>query len=151
MTSTGKAFISGALQARLDKLPHINRAGMKVVENFAIFIDTHRDQPHVGTFGDDIHRGFCRPTKVDYVIGEDSLLNQETGEKLQRHDKHMYVDEDWFAGFLIEWMMSHEGKSPLDNDGMMPTSHLRDPRAKVYQLKSFRQMAMELYNRTVRP
>lgn len=141
-----KAFISKALQERIDDLPATRRGTSRVIENFAVFIDTHRDQPHVGTFHGDIHRGECRPTVVEYVIGEDALVDAETGQMLQRHDKHMFVEQDWYTSFLVDKLIE-TGSSPVNLEGMMATSHLRDPRSKTYFLRSFRQMVMYHYNR----
>jgi hypothetical protein len=141
VTTTGKAWIHPAVQRRINELPKVKRNGLEIVENFGIFVDTHRDQPHVGVFYDDIHRGQCRPVKVDYVIGDDLLIDQATGMSLQRHDKHMFLEEDWFSSFIVNWLMEN-GSSPLDAEGCMPTSHLRDARAKKYLLRSFRQMVV---------
>lgn len=141
MTSTGKMFISPAIARRIAELKKTKRNGLEIVENFGVFIDTHRDQPHVGVFYDDIHRGQCRPVQVDYVVGDDLLIDQETGQTLQRHDKHMFVEPEWYATFLINWLMEN-GKDPRDSNGCMPTSHFRDARAGKYLLKSFRQMVV---------
>jgi uncharacterized protein (UPF0335 family) len=124
---------------RIVKLRKADRAGVHVLENLAQFIDTHRDQPHVGVFFDDIHRGQCRPTPVDYLIEDDMLVNRETGEILRRHDKHMFVTNAYYSQFLIDTLMA-TGADPRDGNGCMPTSHFRDARAKVYELKSFREI-----------
>lgn len=145
-----RAYIPVSIQLRINDLKAGVQVknGVKVVKDFAIFIDTHRDQPHIGSFGKDIHRGYCRPTKVDYVVWDpasgsgDLLFNPETGVVLARHDKHLFVTEDWFANFLVEKLVRGE-PDPRDGDGVMATSHLRDARAKVYQLKSFRQIVMD--------
>jgi hypothetical protein len=101
---------------------------MRVIENFAQFIDTHRDQPHVGAFYDDIHRGQCRPTPVDYVLEDDVLINRETGEVLRRHDKHMFVTNEYYAQFLLDCLMT-KGADPRDGSGCMPTSVTPAPRS----------------------
>ncbi len=119
-----------------------------VIADFALFVDTHRDQPHVGSFHEDIHRGQSRPTKVDYDPNNDTLIEQSTGKMLQRHDKHMYIEESWFGEFLVNRMLNGES-DPRDSDGVMATSHLRDARAKVYLLKSFRQIVVERHNEAV--
>lgn len=141
-----KAFIPAAIERRLKDIPKVKTGSLEIIEGFGIFIDTHRDQPHVGMFHEDIHRGQCRPTKVDYIVGEDMLVNNETGVSLQRHDKHMFVEEDWYQEWLMNWVAEH-GTLPIDAEGVMPTSHFRDPRAKTYLLKSFRQMVVARYNR----
>lgn len=138
--TTGKAGIDRITQERLDNLEADEQNGLRYLRDFAVFIDTHRDQPHVGVFYDDIHRGQCRPTKVDYVIGEDLLLNQETGGSLQRHEKHLFVTNEYFAGFLVQYMLDNNGNDPRDGNGCLPTSHFRDARAKRYELKSFREI-----------
>ncbi len=146
--------IAASLAARINtiathSLEYTDSSGVKftlngLIPDFGLFIDTHRDQPHVGSFHDDIHRGFSRPTRVDYSPGLDMLIEQNTGQSLARKDKHMFVTDEWFASFLLERMMS--GLSdPRDGDGMLATSHLRDARAKVYHLKSFRQIVMDRY------
>lgn len=124
-----------------------------VVENFAIFIDTHRDQPHVGTFEDDIHRGMCKPTLVHYLppsatpgdLGR--IYRAEDGKGLDVHEKHRFVELDWWTGFLTDYIMAN-GASPVsttgDQKGQMPTSHLRNARTKVYKLKSLRQIVRTL-------
>ncbi len=141
MTHPGplKARIPTTIQRRLEKLPYVERNGLKIVEGFGIFIDTHRDQPHVGTFKDDIHRGMCAPILVDYVIDDDYLRNPENGKLLQRHDKHLFITPDAWSAFLVEWLMT-TGQDPRDGSGSLPTSHFRDARKGIYLLKSFRQM-----------
>jgi hypothetical protein len=124
---------------RLAVMPATDQNGLRVLKNFAVFIDTHRDQPHVGAFYDDIHRGQCRPTMVDYIIGDDMLVNQETGQTLYRHDKHMFITSDYYAEFLTNYIMAN-GTDPRDGAGCLATSHFRDARAKVYELKSFREV-----------
>lgn len=139
-----------SIQVRLSELKKdvATKGGVKIVKDFAIFIDTHRDQPHIGTFFEDIHRGMCRPTKVDYIpydpatAAGDLLVNQENGRTLRRHEKHMFVTEEWFSNFLVQKLVAGE-QDPRDGDGVMATSHLRDARAKVYQLKSFRQIVVD--------
>jgi len=142
------AFIPDAIKRRLIQIPTETRGGLKVIPNFAVFFDTHRDQPHVGTFGEDIHRGECKPTPVDYVVGEDLLVEPESGRTLQRHDKHMFLEVDWYSGWLMDYLMEHDGKMPTDGDGAMVSTHFRDPREKRYLLRSFRQMVMYHYNNT---
>ena len=138
-TTTQPALIDSITKRRLDKLPSIEKNGIRILEEFGVFIDTHRDQPHVGVFFDDIHRGACRPTPVDYGIDDDWLINRETGEILPRHDKHMFVTNEFFATFLLDQLMVN-GADPRDGNGCLPTSHFRDARAKVYELKSFREL-----------
>ena len=137
--SPGKANIDAITQARLNTLTASEKNGLRIIEDFGVFIDTHRDQPHVGAFYDDIHRGQCRPTKVDYIVGDDLLLNQETGGTLARHDKHRFVTNEYFAQFLVDYLMAN-GTDPRDGAGCLATSHFRDARAKVYELKSFREV-----------
>lgn len=133
------AHIATALKKRMEKLPSVDRNGIVLVEEFGIFMDTHRDQPHVGTFNDDIHRGFVVPTPVDYVITDDLLRHRETGKLLMRHDKHLFITPETWAEFMLGWIMRN-GEDPRGGDGSLPTSHFRDARAKRYLLKSFRQM-----------
>lgn len=139
--------ISGALAARIKEIATVHRKypnSMEgdVIPDFALFVDTHRDQPHVGTFHNDIHRGFSRPVWVDYEPLTDYLVEQVTGIELPRHDKHMFVTDEWMSGWLLERMMNGE-PDPRDGDGILATSHLRDARAKIYHLKSFRQIVMD--------
>ena len=145
--------IPAALAARIQKLPVIRKkyppakgrvASRVVIERFALFVDTHRDQPHIGTFHPDIHRGQSRPTLVDYQPDGDLIINAETGDPLERHPKHMFITEEWFGNYLVEKMMEGE-PDPRDGDGIMATSHLRDSRAKVYLVKTFRQIVVERY------
>lgn len=145
--------IAASLAARIKfiakhEVPYIGVGGgspkMEVIPDFGLFIDTHRDQPHVGSFHNDIHRGFSRPTRVDYEPVMDLLVEQFTGSVLPRQDKHMFVTDEWFAQFLLERLMNGES-DPRDADGILATSHLRDARAKVYHLKSFRQIVMDRY------
>jgi hypothetical protein len=134
------------LQKLLSDLKPQPYRGTDVVPDFGVFIDTHRDQPHIGTFHEDIHRGSCRPVMVHLQV-EDAevdpvklyLVEPTTGKALPIHEKHMFVTPEFWAEFLMTFIMEH-GQPPLDSEGVMITSHLRDPRAKVYKLKSFRQM-----------
>jgi len=137
--SPNKNVIDRITADRLAVMPHSEKNGLSILEDFGIFIDTHRDQPHVGAFYDDIHRGQCRPVAVDYVIGDDMLINRETGELLNRHDKHMFVTGAYYAEFITNYLMIN-GTDPRDGAGCMPTSHFRDARAKTYELKSFREL-----------
>jgi len=140
MTHTAaRAHIPRALQARIDKIPSTYTNGVRIIKNFGMFIDTHRDQPHVGGFAEDIHRGACLPTMVDYVAVDDYLRDSQTGRLIERHDKHMFITPDEWGTFLVRYMMEN-GSDPRAGDGSLPTSHFRDPRNKIYLLKSFRQM-----------
>lgn len=127
------------------KLPLKLVDGDLIVEDFGYFIDTHRDMPHIGMFEDDLHRGLCKPTKVHYVPASASsghpgwLQRASDGKRLELHPKHQFVTEEWFRKFLIDRVMT-AGTTPLDKNGEMPTSLLRDPRRKLYELRSFRQM-----------
>lgn len=146
MVAPQKAHIPAAIERRIKDISTEKVGSLKVIKDFGIFIDTHRDQPHVGSFHEDIHRGQCRPTPVDYVVGEDLLLEPESGQTLQRHDKHLFVETEWYQNWLMDWLTAN-GSLPTDGEGVMPTSHFRDPRAKTYLLKSFRQMVVARYNR----
>lgn len=139
MSAPQKAHIPATLQKRIDKLPARETNGIEIIEGFGVFIDTHRDQPHVGSFAEDIHRGMCLPTLVDYVRNDDYLRHPQTGMLLQRHDKHLFIEPEAWGQFLIEWMMTN-GSDPRDGEGSLPTSHFRDSRKKLYLLRSFRQM-----------
>lgn len=141
-----KANVPMAIVRRLDKMPATERNGLRILEEFGVFIDTHRDQPHVGGFAEDIHRGQCVPTPIDYMIGDDILINRETGILLQRHDKHLFITNDEWSNFLVTSLME-SGVDPRSGDGSLPTSHFRDARHKIYLLKSFRQMVMNRYLR----
>lgn len=124
---------------------------LHVVPQFAVFIDTHRDQPHVPTFEADIHRGWCKPTVVDYAPPPDSApaaamghLIRADGRVIEVDPKHRFVETDWWVNWLTEYVIEH-GTSPVQGPtgefaGQMPTSHLRDSHNKVYQLKSLRQI-----------
>ena len=120
----------------------------EVVKDFAIFVDTHRDQPHVGTFEDDVHRGTCKPTLVHLATVKDNagnpsyfLVRNEDGKSLKLHEKHKFITVDWWKGFLLDFYGEH-GKLPVNQEGFMATSHLRDARAGRYKLKSFRQIVV---------
>lgn len=126
--------------------------GELLVQDFGYFIDTHRDMPHIGMFEDDLHRGMCKPTKVHYMPSPLSsghpgwIVRASDGKKLELHPKHQFVTEDWFKSFLVQRVVQ-AGSTPLDGNGEMPTSLLRDPRNKVYHLMSFRQMVMHHFNK----
>jgi hypothetical protein len=137
--------ITGALWDRIWDLVNEEKNGLHYIREFGLFIDTHRDQPHVGCFEDDIHRGMCKPTNVDYILDSDEYYEPVSGKVLQRHAKHQFVDPQWLADYEVTAMMS--GKDVRDQQGFMPTSHLRDARAKKYHLWSFRQVVMSHYNK----
>lgn len=139
MSAPTKAHIPATLQKRIDALPAKETNGIEIVEWFGVFIDTHRDQPHIGGFHEDIHRGTCLPTLVDYVRNDDYLREPKTGMLLQRHDKHLFIEPEAWGQFLVNWMMAN-GDDPRDGSGSLPTSHFRDSRKKLYLLRSFRQM-----------
>lgn len=136
-----KAVIPAAVQRRIDQLPYVEKHGLKIVENFGIFIDTHRDQPHIQGFHADIHRGQCVPILVDYIIGDDYLRDPVVGDIILRHDKHLFITEEEWGQFLLNYLMEN-GTDPRDGSGALATSHFRDARKKVYLLKSFRQMVI---------
>ena len=124
---------------------------VEVVKDFAIFIDTHRDQPHVGMFEVDIHRGTCKPTLVHlrppakgYTTewNDWALIRASDGLVLPLHSKHKFVDKTWFMSWVSEYVMEN-GEAPIDDKGFMLTTKLRDARASVYKLRSFRQMVVE--------
>lgn len=134
------------LQKLLSGLAPATYRGTQVVPDFGVFIDTHRDQPHIGSFFEDIHRGSCRPTLVHLQVDDATtnpaklfIVEPGSGKLLPLHEKHLFVTPAFWGEFLVAFMMEH-GQPPLDAEGIMVTSHLRDPRAKVYKLKSFRQM-----------
>jgi len=133
------ARMPGSVARALRRLPTVNTTGIPVVKDFGIFIDTHRDQPHVGSFSADIHRGTCVPTMVDYDIADDALIHPETGVLLARHDKHMFITPDAWSDFLVKALIE-TGVDPRGGDGSLPTSHFRDARKGIYLLRSFRQM-----------
>jgi hypothetical protein len=123
---------------------------IEVVPNFAVFIDTHRDQPHVPTFEDDIHRGMSRPTLVHYAPPRTTdpddlgaLIRVEDNRMIDVDPKHRFVETEWWQQFVMDYLMEH-GEPPVPTSGpekgQLPTSHLRDARAKVYHLKSLRQI-----------
>lgn len=133
------ASIPQSVRRALLRLPSVSLYGVTMVKDFGIFIDTHRDQPHVGSFSADIHRGTCVPIMVNYNLDDDALQNQETSEWLQRHDKHMFITPEAWSEFLVKSLME-TGVDPRSGDGSLPTSHFRDARKGIYLLKSFRQM-----------
>lgn len=140
MTHIGSATIPKALQKRIDKLPGlVEKNGLRLLPEFGMFIDTHRDQPHVGSFADDIHRGACLPTLVDYVVNDDLLRNPNTGKLLVRHEKHQFITAEAWGEFLLKALIEN-GADPRAGDGTLPTSHFRDARKGIYVLRSFRQM-----------
>jgi hypothetical protein len=146
----------------------VNGDTHEAVKNFAILIDTHRDQPHVGMFAEDIHRGECKPTLVHLLgpaaigrlaatgrlgsgptipAGRGShpdwwLWHATTGQTMALHDKHRFVSVNWWTNYLANYIAEY-GLLPIDDKGFMPTKYLRDPRAKRYQLRSFRQIVVE--------
>ena len=131
---------------------------LPAVKEFAIFIDTHRDQPHIGSFDDDVHRGTCKPTLVHLlgpsaaystagnnhkgVIPDWYIWNANTGAKLPLHDKHKFVSVSWWQNYLANYIAEY-GQLPTDDKGFMPTKYLRDARAQNYKLRSFRQIVVE--------
>lgn len=130
---------------------YVGGVEVRVVKDFAIFIDTHRDQPHVGMFEEDIHRGTCKPTLVHLrppasgVTTEWhdwALIRAEDGAVLPLHSKHKFVDKHWFNRWVMDYVLEH-GEAPVGERGFMFTTKLRDARAGVYKLRSFRQMVVE--------
>lgn len=134
-----RPHISRPLAARLNLLPLQVTTWGEGIAGFGVFIDTHRDQPHVGTFTDDIHRGDCRPMLIDYDPLEDDLVDPATGQRMHRHQKHLFITPEFWQQFLLNSLME-TGADPRRGDGTLPTSHFRDARKGLYQLRSFRQM-----------
>jgi len=118
--------------------------GNGVIEDFGLFLDTHRDLPHIGTFHYDLHRGQCRPIMVNYDVTTMHLIEPVSGDEIELHPKHMFLDPEWFGSFLLQSLMAGNG-DPRDKDGIMPTKLLRDSRSRVYHLWTFRQAAMSQY------
>lgn len=124
---------------------------LEVVPQFAVFIDTHRDQPHVPTFESDIHRGWCKPTMVDYAPPPATAPADNMGHMIRADgriiavdEKHRFVEVDWWTDYVTTFVIEN-GTSPLQGAGgefagQMATSHLRDSHKKVYRLKSLRQI-----------
>jgi hypothetical protein len=140
------------LFSKLKHDPMVTPTGaLSIVRDFAVFIDTHRDQPHVGTFHGDIHRGECRPTTVHARMTTDikdagqrviQLIHPESAVILPLHSKHLFVSAEWYETWFVNWIMEH-GTGPLDDEGKMVTTHFRDPREKRYVLKTFGNMVRE--------
>lgn len=131
-----------SMYRRLNQIP-VNGNG--IIEDFGLFLDTHRDLPHIGTFHPDLHRGQCRPIMVNYDVPNATLIEPTTGQAIVLHQKHMFLSPEWFSNLLLQRMMAGEG-DPRDGDGIMPTKLLRDSRARVYHLWTFRQAAMAQWN-----
>lgn len=123
---------------------------LQVVPQFAVFIDTHRDQPHVPTFEADIHRGWCKPTVVDYAPPPEAApadhmghMIRADGRVIEVDQKHRFVELDWWTDYVTQYVIEN-GQAPIQGPGefagQMPTSHLRDSHKKVYKLKSLRQV-----------
>lgn len=130
-----------ALWNRLQSMSKRDASGHQVIHEFGLFVDTHRDQPHVGNFDEDIHRGTCKPTMVDYDLDADTFIEVETGKTIKRHRKHLFVDPEWLAGYETNLLM--QGNDLRNQEGYIATSHLRDARAQRYHMWSFRQAAMD--------
>jgi hypothetical protein len=137
--------LTQSLWDRIWAIKNDEKNGLSFVREFGIFVDTHRDQPHVGTFDDDVHRGMCKPTPVDYIIEDDLFYEPESGVTLKRHGKHQFIDPEWLANFEFNEML--DGKEVRDSNGFMPTSHLRDARAHKYHMWSFRQTVMSHFSK----
>jgi hypothetical protein len=127
-----------------------DKVTLNVVPGFAVFIDTHRDQPHVPTFEGDIHRGWCKPTLVDYAPPPDGSpvdnlghIVRSDGRVIEVDPKHRFVDLDWWTDYVTSYVIEN-GRSPVmgpgEFEGQLPTAHLRDSHKKVYHLKSLRQI-----------
>jgi hypothetical protein len=131
----------------IDYVDPISGASMTVpvVKDFAFFIDTHRDLPHVGMFDSDIHRGTCRPTMVHLFIDTDLVLvkaDEPWRRLLLVENKHRFVTVDWWSDYIMG-LISEGKEMPFDDRGFMATSHFRDPRAGRYVMRSFRQVVMD--------
>lgn len=142
---------SKAARLITEDIPFPGGVTYRAVKDFAYFIDTHRDQPHVGMFHDDIHRGTCRPTLVHLVPPESgtttewsdwTLVRASDGLTLPLNSKHKFISAAWWQTWLYDYVVEH-GEVPTDDRGFMLTTKLRDARAGVYKMKSFRQMVVE--------
>lgn len=122
---------------------------------FAMFLDTHRDLPHIGSFAEDLHRGVCRPTLVHWMpmSGADlGVLIRATGTytgdlMIDVHKEHRFLSIDAWRQFILAFMAENGGEAPVETSGKhmgeMPTRLLRDPRRALYLMRSFRQAALE--------
>lgn len=137
--------MSSTTARRALKLPLTLVDGELMVMDFGTFIDTHRDMPHIGMFEDDLHRGMCKPTRVHFKPstsgGKGWIVRATDMKELELHPKHMFVTNEWFSEFVSQ-RLAETGALPLDGNGQMPTSLLRDPRDKKYLLKSFRNLVL---------
>lgn len=128
--------------SRAAELP---RNAENIFEGFGWLLDTHRDLPHIGSLDDDLHRGMCRPIRVDLqylpMSSEWMLVTPDRSRTLRLDPAHKFVTEEQMRDLILQSMVT-TGKTPFDSDGRMPTSLVRDPRKKIYKLKSFRQMVV---------
>lgn len=76
---------------------------------------------------------------VHFDPGTEELVDPETGNRLPLHQKHLFITPEFWQQFLLNALME-TGTDPRRGDGTLPTSHFRDARKGVYELKSFRQM-----------
>ena len=145
-------------------ITHPDLGELVVVKNFGVFVDTHRDLPHVGSFEDDLHRGTCKPVVVHFwrtnaqtydssnsaavTMARNNpngvLVHAVNNRLLPLHDSHRFVTTGWWQNFIQEYILDF-GVDSFAPDGSLwlSTSKLRDPRRGVYKLKSFRQIVMD--------
>lgn len=152
MASTTYSRADRLKRESIDYVDPVTGASMTVpvVKDFAFFIDTHRDLPHVGMFDTDIHRGTCKPTLVHLGSPSTSpagvwelVKADEPWRRLALNDeKHRFVTVDWWSDYVMG-LISEGKEMPFDSRGFMPTSHFRDPRAKRYVMRSFRQIVVD--------
>lgn len=153
----------GALPHR--SLSHPTLGDISVVKHFSVFVDTHRDLPHVGSFEDDLHRGMCKPAVVHlwypmrntYDLANTAavdaarahpdgiLIHAVTNKLLPLHNAHRFVTTSWWQSFVQDWILDKgaDAFDPSDGGLWLHTSVFRDPRRGVYKLKSFRQIVMD--------
>ena len=70
------------------------------------------------------------------------MIRASDNRHLSLHEKHRFISPEWWHQFCMDWIMD-VGVIPVDDQGFMATSRLRDARRGVYKLRSFRQMVVE--------
>lgn len=139
--------ISRPLSRMIKSLPTAKnpKYGYPVVPEFGVVFDTHQD--HAGRqqfYKPD--RGKCAPVLVDFDPASLKLVHHQTGTWVPIDDRANFMTVEAWRAFVLQYAIEH-GSTPLDSNGWLQTSLVRDARRSLHLFKSFRQIVVHNYKK----
>lgn len=143
MASTTSARADRLCDDFIDKRP--------VIKELAIFLDTHLDGGGE-SFQSNIPRGVCVPTLIHFAPAYGAQPPRmyaaaptpvgSMKEWILFDDSQRFLTVDFFNDWILGEVMA-TGHAPLDSLGRTRTSHFRDARRRIHQVKTLRQVIVD--------